>query len=1357
MAALKKFFSPPVFPTEDDTRVAKQLSIILWITAGLLGSLFVVLVISYNDLFSNSPPVVGGLALSMVGLYVILRRGYIRVASYLYLIISWSGLSYIAWAIGIRDVVFIAYFVIIMAAGLLLGWREVIFFSVSSILAGWGLAYAESSGLITPRLDKPYDFARDATVIFILASSLLYLMVNNLRQNLQQARRSNQELASLSAKLEDRVAASTQKLNLAAEIGLEVTQVRGLEHLLPLATQRIYETFDLYQVQIYLLDKSETLLQLRASSGHAGSRLLEAGHQLLLNQSSLNTTAVIQKKPIIVADTAQDPLFRPHPLLPETRSELTLPLLVGNRVLGVLDLQSNRIGDLTEESLPAFNILAGQLATAIENEYQKQIIQQALQEVEYSRQFLSIVLNNIPNPIFYKDQEGLYLGFNQAFLDYLGKPAEALLGKSVFDLQTDPELAKKYHAMDVQLMENPDEPQIYESQVIYADGSLRDVIFHKKAIRYADGSIGGLVGLILDVTETKRTQAALNKLARELQTVAEISTKVATFQDEQQLLQEVVNLTKEHFNLYHAQIYLLDEAHEQLILKAGAGEIGRSMAAEGHAIPLNQEGLLVVRAAHQLQSLIVNDVQADAGFVSYPLLPDTRSEMVIPMISAGQLLGVLDLQADTVDRFTAQDVQIQTTLMAQTAVALQNTRQYRQTQTALKKTQILLNLASIASGSLALEETLVEVLRQVLSLRQAEAGLISIVDQKTGSLKLVAQQLPQELYHSFMKNGLNGTLCDLVYRSGQALTLVDLEQETPVDVSVLIARGFRSYQGVPIEVHGEVLGTICIFSSQQLEKGEEFELLIAIGQEVGVTVQNAMLFSQTEAALAETNVFRRLFEALNQGVAIAELDGAISYANPALLRFLGFDDLAQLQGESITNFYPGEIRITAELEAIPTALEKGGWSGEMVLQAPDGREIPTLESYTLITNEAGEPIYLALVFTDITERKEAEKAQQRLAAALEERLQEVKILQRAMTHERWQAFFAARERLIQGYHFQKEKLRLISQQEVDTNELTNMPMSSTQATQIVTSGAETTAAVPMQIQGETIGVLGARSLDGKPINAETRKLLATISAEVAEALERARLFEETELSRQQLNAQARELAVINEVAQSVSQLLQPADLLETIFRQVQRAITADAFIVATYDERTNTMNYPLVYDEGRRYQPVPGRPAADNPWLQVVQSGKPILINRTHAEVAERLAQLKGQAEQRLGQPGKVSASLMFVPLFLGQKTIGAMSVQSYTRAAYNERDLALLTGIANHVAVALENARLYTEAQRRAEREALVNTITQKIQSTLTVEKALETAVTELGRVFQAPYAAAEIALAGQENGRINPSHVKE
>lgn len=167
--------------------------------------------------------------------------------------------------------------------------------------------------------------------------------------------------------LEERVDERTGELQLAADVGKRLGRVRDLDALLQEAVELIRERFDLYYTQVYLTGDGGQTLLLRAGTGTVGQELRRRGFKLPISLESVNGSAAHERRAMVISDTEHSRRFRPNPLLPETRSEIAMPLLAGDRVVGVLDLQSNQRYGLTEESLAAFEVLAGQLAIAIEN------------------------------------------------------------------------------------------------------------------------------------------------------------------------------------------------------------------------------------------------------------------------------------------------------------------------------------------------------------------------------------------------------------------------------------------------------------------------------------------------------------------------------------------------------------------------------------------------------------------------------------------------------------------------------------------------------------------------------------------------------------------------------------------------------------------------------------------------------------------------------------------------------------------------------------------------------------------------------------------------------------------------------
>lgn len=197
---------------------------------------------------------------------------------------------------------------------------------------------------------------------------------------------------------------------------------------------------------------------------------------------------------------------------------------------------------------------------------------------------------------------------------------------------------------------------------------------------------------LLDETELSRQQ--LDKRAAELETVAQVSTAAATILEPQPLLQSVVDLTRYSFGLYHSSIYLLNETGDLLNLTASSGKIGHKMLGEGHVIRIYQDRSIIAKAARTRELVIVGDTKNDPEYMVHDLLPDTKSEMSIPLIVGEQLIGVFDVESETANRFTEEDTRTFMTLASQTAVALRNAQLYAEQMETVERLRELDHLKS---------------------------------------------------------------------------------------------------------------------------------------------------------------------------------------------------------------------------------------------------------------------------------------------------------------------------------------------------------------------------------------------------------------------------------------------------------------------------------------------------------------------------------------------------------------------------------------------------------------------------------------------------------------------------------------
>lgn len=199
----------------------------------------------------------------------------------------------------------------------------------------------------------------------------------------------------------------------------------------------------------------------------------------------------------------------------------------------------------------------------------------------------------------------------------------------------------------------------------------------------------------------------------DLQTVIDLNKQVSTILNVEPLLRAATSLAKDRFDLYHAHIYLLDEQHQSLVLAAGSGYIGRQMVSRGQRIPLNSSRSIVAKSAQSRQTIVVDDTTSSPDFLPNPLLPDTQSELATPLISRGQLLGILDVQSEQVEHFTERIISVMELLATQTANALANAQLYETAFKAGQHQRALSNISQVIQQADSVDEVLRSAVREI--------------------------------------------------------------------------------------------------------------------------------------------------------------------------------------------------------------------------------------------------------------------------------------------------------------------------------------------------------------------------------------------------------------------------------------------------------------------------------------------------------------------------------------------------------------------------------------------------------------------------------------------------------------------
>jgi two-component system sensor histidine kinase/response regulator len=170
----------------------------------------------------------------------------------------------------------------------------------------------------------------------------------------------------------------------------------------------------------------------------------------------------------------------------------------------------------------------------------------------------------------------------------------------------------------------------------------------------------------------------VNDRTRDLNIASDVSRQVTRVLDLNVLLPQLVERTKEGFHLYYASVYIYDPQAEELLLAAGTGEEGRRLKEEAKSFHMSARPSLVAQASRERRAQIINDTEKSTDYFNNLHLPYTRAEADFPMVVGDELVGVLDLQSESIGRFQPSDIQIFTSLAEQIAIAVRNAQLYHE-------------------------------------------------------------------------------------------------------------------------------------------------------------------------------------------------------------------------------------------------------------------------------------------------------------------------------------------------------------------------------------------------------------------------------------------------------------------------------------------------------------------------------------------------------------------------------------------------------------------------------------------------------------------------------------------------------
>ncbi len=681
-------------PTSADPAIAQKQVVLNSVLFGLAIPLTLIGLVNLFLGFSGMVPFAGAIAglgaLPLFTLaYFIGRRGHVRLASLIpTLTFTVIVVAATIFQVAILQVSVVGFAIIVTIAGSLIGLSAAIAFALLGVLTYVLTGWAQINGLLPPPMLT--ETSAIVTPLGVAFSLLILVFLNWLASRemlraLDVERSISDQLQVQSRELEEMVAVRTRglvrravQLQTTADIAKLATETPDPELLMAQSVDLIGERFGFYHASVFLMDETGNWANLAASTGDAGRKMLARRHRLAVGSASIVGWVTTNRLPRIALNVDQDPFHFKNPLLPETNAEMAVPLMVGQRLIGALDVQSTEPEAFDEDDIRALEGIASELAVAIDRSRVQRDMQDQLDRMQRAarseiRDTWARVGRSTSTPAIHINPQGELVPADESRFTLIGEVsarASTILSEDGSEIAVPilvrGELIATLSAKHPSPSETWNDEDIAMIEAIASQAALS-----LESARQRD--------------DEQRRVTELEVLNRVSQAVSQMLRLDTLYRIVHRQLNQVLGDTDMSVALYDTGEEIITLAYTSIDEGVDTGKV----------YPLGQDLTSAVIRSRQPMVLLENAIQQAALLGVQDFSGEAKSWVGVPLLVGDEILGVLIVEDRLHEhRYTDDDAALLTTIASQIAAGIQNTQLLDQVQRTARRERLIHEITS---------------------------------------------------------------------------------------------------------------------------------------------------------------------------------------------------------------------------------------------------------------------------------------------------------------------------------------------------------------------------------------------------------------------------------------------------------------------------------------------------------------------------------------------------------------------------------------------------------------------------------------------------------------------------------------